>query len=478
MLDFASRVVKRYTLVALLTLTTLYILQLVMRTSDRHVPSTSRTKTPDIVDEAAQKLGALDINHVPRTGKKASNVKATKQVKKHYNKNKRIFRRAGEQDMKGFKATQTKVFEQRSFTNGTAKRMIFIGDIHGCSAEFAQLLEQVQYVAGEDQVVLVGDLVAKGPDSVGVVRKAREIGAWCVKGNHDDRVVRWREFLNGPAVGIAQSDLKSMESSDGLPYSDFEVGSKPHYDIARKLSPADYEFMAAFPAIIGLPDPFAEYVVAHGGIDPSKPILEQNPDDVMTMRNIGTNGPSSETEDGLGWFEVWAAKMKVLTLPSGGDFSAKGADYSVVRYNKVIYGHDAGRDLNIRDFTKGLDSRCVYGGKLTAFILPGEELVSVACKNYDGEESGTNDRRRRRRRHQHHYQENRNGNSAMRSEKPPHQRRLQERDSQATGRKVHPRKQQKSQSHTQGSSKDRRDQKKRQNHRQQRQEKPLPLAKY
>ncbi|KAJ1807742.1 hypothetical protein LPJ75_004734 [Coemansia sp. RSA 2598] len=384
-----------------------------------------------MVDEAARNLGALNIGHAPSAPGKANpaNAGATRMLSNKMRK------RATEEDMKGFKATETKVFEQREFTNKTVKRMIFIGDIHGCSEEFNQLLQEVKYVPGEDQVVLVGDLVAKGPDSIGVVRKAREIGAWCVKGNHDDRVIRWREFLNGPAVGVTQESLKSLESGDGLPYSDFEISGKPHYDIARKLSPADYEFMAAFPAIIGLPDPFAEYVVAHGGIDPSKPILQQNPEDVFTMRNIGSDGPSSETEEGLGWFEVWAEKMQELTPPSGG-FSAKNADYSVVGYNKVIYGHDASRDLNIRDYTKGLDSRCVYGGKLTAFILPGEELVSVNCENYDGEGGGSNDRRRRRRRRM----DNGNGSGYAARQRMSHRRRTQDVEAQETHRNVHPRK--------------------------------------
>ncbi|KAJ2784078.1 hypothetical protein GGI15_002369 [Coemansia interrupta] len=306
-------------------------------------------------------------------------------------------RRAADSTLKDFKATDPTLFVQKEFTNGTAKRMIFIGDIHGCSKEFKQLLEDVKYTPGEDQVVLVGDLVAKGPDSVGVVRKAREIGAWCVRGNHDDPVIRWREFLNGPAQGMPKTELQSLESSDGLPYSDFKITDKPHFEIAREMSPGDFEFMSEFSVIMALPNPYSEFVVVHGGLDPSKAILEQNPDDVMTMRNIGPNGPSSEKDEGDGWFDLWAAKMKELPQPSG-DAETTESDYSTIQFKKVIYGHDAGRALNILEYTKGLDSRCVYGGELTAFILPGETMVSVTCPNYDGEDVA-NDRRRRRRDH-------------------------------------------------------------------------------
>lgn len=51
----------------------------------------------------------------------------------------------------------------------------------------------------------------------------------------------------------------------------------------------------------------------------------------------------------------------------------------------VIYGHDAKTSLNIRTYTKGLDSGCVKGGKLTAMIIEpsGEQkLVQVKCRKY------------------------------------------------------------------------------------------------
>ena len=44
-----------------------------------------------------------------------------------------------------------------------------IGDVHGCREELESLLAACSVGRGDD-VVLVGDLVAKGPDSAGVVR--------------------------------------------------------------------------------------------------------------------------------------------------------------------------------------------------------------------------------------------------------------------------------------------------------------------
>ncbi len=62
-----------------------------------------------------------------------------------------------------------------------------IGDIHGCYNEFTALLEQVQFNALRDTLWLTGDLVARGPDSLKVLRKVRDLGD-CVRlvlGNHD-----------------------------------------------------------------------------------------------------------------------------------------------------------------------------------------------------------------------------------------------------------------------------------------------------
>jgi Icc-related predicted phosphoesterase len=46
-----------------------------------------------------------------------------------------------------------------------------VGDVHGCYDALLNLLETVQYTPRVDNLILVGDLVDKGP-------KSREVGAW------------------------------------------------------------------------------------------------------------------------------------------------------------------------------------------------------------------------------------------------------------------------------------------------------------
>ena len=46
----------------------------------------------------------------------------------------------------------------------------------------------------------------------------------------------------------------------------------------------------------------------------------------------------------------------------------------------MVFGHDADRGLQLYDRAVGIDTGCVYGGRLTAYILPEKKLVSVGAK--------------------------------------------------------------------------------------------------
>lgn len=65
-------------------------------------------------------------------------------------------------------------------------KIIIVGDVHGCLDELKLLLVKCQFQKKVDKLVFVGDLVNKGPYSAEVVKFVRDIGASCVRGNHDD----------------------------------------------------------------------------------------------------------------------------------------------------------------------------------------------------------------------------------------------------------------------------------------------------
>ena len=69
------------------------------------------------------------------------------------------------------------------------RRFVFVGDVHGQRQSLDELLEKINFETGHDHLVLVGDLINKGPDSAGVVQLAMDLGASAVRGNHEDRVL-------------------------------------------------------------------------------------------------------------------------------------------------------------------------------------------------------------------------------------------------------------------------------------------------
>ncbi|MGA9522154.1 MAG: metallophosphoesterase [Myxococcaceae bacterium] len=207
------------------------------------------------------------------------------------------------------------------------RRTILVGDVHGCLDELEDLLKTVELGAA-DEVILVGDLVAKGPDSQGVVQLARERGFKAVQGNHDAHVLRIREGTLNKAP-------------------------KPtHQRVADALTDADWRWLAALPVHLRLEE--LGTLVVHAGVVPGVPLESQQRDHLLNLRSITPAGePSKRFEDGKPWASLWT-----------------GPEH-------VVFGHDAVRGLQRHPFATGLDTGCVYGKALTALVLPERRLVSV-----------------------------------------------------------------------------------------------------
>ena len=62
-----------------------------------------------------------------------------------------------------------------------------IGDVQGCNAALQRLLDEIGFSPSRDTLFLLGDLVNRGPDSAGVLRRMMQLGssACCLLGNHD-----------------------------------------------------------------------------------------------------------------------------------------------------------------------------------------------------------------------------------------------------------------------------------------------------
>ena len=213
-------------------------------------------------------------------------------------------------------------------------RVIAIGDVHGCIDELKALLRKCDYHPG-DLIVFLGDLVCKGPDSLSVVQMAREVGALGVRGNHDFEVVRWHQAIKSGA--------------------DPPVIGSEHYYVASALSTADLKWMYSLPWFISSSQLNSLFV--HAGFVSGIRLAKQNPRLMMNMRSILPDGTvTSKFFNNWPWARLWDGPQTIL------------------------FGHDADRGLQQYEHAIGLDTGCVYGGKLTACILPEKRLVSVNAK--------------------------------------------------------------------------------------------------
>ena len=211
-------------------------------------------------------------------------------------------------------------------------RTIVIGDIHGCHQEFADLLAAVA-LTPDDQLVLLGDLVNRGPDSCKVIDLAREHRAISLLGNHELRLLNYRRTKDDSYV--KESDL----------------------DTYGKLRLEDWTYLEAMPLTHELPD--LNMVFVHGGFLPNEPWQKQDAMVVTRIQVIDHEGKPrkrSDAPDALPWADLW----------NGPPF--------------VVYGHTPRPDIYKLKWSVGIDTACAMGGQLTAFILPERRFVQVKAR--------------------------------------------------------------------------------------------------
>lgn len=210
-------------------------------------------------------------------------------------------------------------------------RTVVVGDIHGCYDELVSLLTSID-LGATDRVVAVGDLVTKGPKSKQVLDLFRTDNRFLsVLGNHDLALLRyWR----GEVDSLKNSQAKTAA----------ELG--PDLPVYR-------DFLGSLPLMIDLGD----HLVVHAGVRPGVPLEEQAADDLTELRTLGEDRTSRK---GVRWYEVYDSEQTVL------------------------FGHWPNPKPIQTPHAIGLDTGCVYGHRLTAYIIESKQLVSVpAFQVYD-----------------------------------------------------------------------------------------------
>lgn len=217
-------------------------------------------------------------------------------------------------------------------TARTMGRTIIVGDVHGCPDELDDLLDRVAFVHGRDRLVLVGDLVARGPDSARVIERAIACDARAVRGNHDEKVLSWWRLARDEGEAVAWRHARLSER---------------HEAVVRALGARHFEHLAALPLLLPLPEHGA--LVVHAGVDPARPPEATPPDLLLNMRSVDDDGAPTRRLAGTPWAKLWRGPTQ------------------------VVFGHDARRGLQVERFATGLDTGCCYGRELTALVLDAAE---------------------------------------------------------------------------------------------------------
>jgi hypothetical protein len=257
------------------------------------------------------------------------------------------------------------------------------------------LLEKVCFDKSKgDHLILVGDLVNKGPDSPGVVDLAIKLGASAVRGNHENAVLNAAAEINAAKDSLLPSgDLTGISAGPESPEADLprdtvrdpekpdNCASPTTRATALALSPHQIDWLAALPLILrvklpqDLASPFGDtLIVVHAGLAPSTSLENQDTYAVMHMRSlIRTMGDEdklipSEASGEESWVMEWDRWQNSLSSKI-----------------TVIFGHDAKRRLQRSKYAIGLDSACLYGHKLSALVIEASDgkiehqIIQVDC---------------------------------------------------------------------------------------------------
>ncbi|NQY31771.1 MAG: metallophosphoesterase [Coraliomargarita sp.] len=213
-------------------------------------------------------------------------------------------------------------------------RTIAIGDVHGCAEEFAELLEALN-TKPKDRLIQLGDLINRGPDSRGAVELAREYGVEGIVGNHELRI------------------LTALRKQSPNILKDYDLTT------IKQLHSEDWRYLEGQKQYIH--DTNSDTVFVHGGFLPikAKHWTKQTLSVTTNIQVIDEDGKPakrSDAPDAPAWADKW-----------------EGPPF-------VVYGHTPRPNVYQRSASIGIDTGCVYGGHLTAFIVEDQSFVQVRAR--------------------------------------------------------------------------------------------------
>lgn len=240
------------------------------------------------------------------------------------------------------KLFQSEVASASSPSVPAGERYYVLGDIHGRLDLYDSLIEGIEAdissaPSAVARIVLLGDLIDRGPESMGVIERTRE---WRRKrevrilaGNHEEMFL---ESFNDQEVlrHFLKHGGRETILSYGLPKKEYRALSLDELSerLVELVPQADRDFLASFEEMILAGD----YVFVHAGIDPAVPLEEQRRSDLLWIRErfLRYKGP----------------------LPK-----------------VVVHGHTIFDEVQAKRQRIGIDTGAFRSGVLTALVLEGTE---------------------------------------------------------------------------------------------------------
>lgn len=259
-----------------------------------------------------------------------------------------------------------------------------IGDVQGCNEELQALLSRLKFDRAQDRLWFVGDLVNRGPDSLGTMRFARSLGsaAVVVLGNHD---------LHLLCVAGGHASRRDDDTLDEL--------------LAAPDAPQLLDWLRGRPLLHSDDG----YVMVHAGLLPQWSIktamrLAREVQDALRapsysefLARMYGGTPLAWRDDLLGWGRLRVivnamTRLRFCNAAGEMDLRAKGAQappgfrpwFELRPANEppIVCGHWSALGLKLTDKLAALDSGCVWGGSLTALRLEDRALFQVPCRGY------------------------------------------------------------------------------------------------
>jgi serine/threonine protein phosphatase 1 len=216
-------------------------------------------------------------------------------------------------------------------------RFFIVGDMHACPQELEALLTAL-VLQPEDQLVFLGDYVDRGPGArelVDLLLRMRD-DAVCamtfLKGNHEDMFLDFMGYEgNYGEAFLLNGGVKTLAS----------YGCTPFMDRAAVVARVPETHLTFF-RNLDLMFPVGEVLCVHAGISALRPLEEQDPEDLLWIRQEFIDNPHP--------------------LP-----------YT------VVYGHTPQREVRFDlPYKVGIDTGLVYGGKLSCLEVTEKKLFQVA----------------------------------------------------------------------------------------------------